>query len=1005
MSLFSQLRAYQNGGGSITVRKPQEQNNSNTELGSNIAQSFMGGQGGGGMMQGISGMMGGAGGGMGGMMSGIMGGAGGAGGMMGGAMGGMGAMAGGPWAAIAKKVAAKGAQGVMQSEADLAGNTIGGIDQGPSAQQIHEKNRIKQPMVQSPNVGMNVANGGMKRYNTGGGTGDFMGDISKMASGPMTFMMEAANMMGNQVSQMFNRKNEEQQRNQLAFEQDRATQASSVYAQKNSPYGYQAAEGGKKPSIWQLFLNNNQSYGPTGNYANGGDKTPMQQYLMKYPERPATDTLSTPRSFGAREYDTPEEERRQRALLEAFHEKYGMEDQNSLIFEGVPEGWKKWQKDIKEYQKGPDTQFEQHPYKPMPKMFLEHGGKSGTIPGNGHPKADNIAIDLEEGAHVAPAEYADRAKSLLASVGVNPNQMYPVKSGGAPDSMISSSEVVISPEHISEIKEKHDMSDADVEATLHPNSPYNQYVKNGGKIYNMMGGNYQNGGTQISSGLQGLNKLGTNFAGEKREGQGIGSFMLKSAGLIAPIGGAKVSEMAGKMGVGEQSDIGVPQQASPASTSSFKPSSDPALMNPNRYTGATVDATGEATDMVPNQGFGAKPAPGTLTPEGQEGSLTKGAMGTKQAPSTAITGSLTSEGQAGSLLKDVDMSVFGMMNGGKKRMYQEGGENLYSDEEHQYADAEFPSIDEIEREIERESDPNYVPPSPYVGGHDLSPKTMPILPEVDFPTPVFKLEAEKRHSLSGPLRGQRGEDIDKMEKLPMPSGKPIYPSSNQDIRMEGVDVPDLSGDYQKEEKPSLMDTLKDPYNQRKLGQLGEMGANALAMAANRAQRPTEVKGTAAPLVSPIRRRYSAIAQAMKADADKSIAGQRSRMRGAGMKEAVSSAVVGPQDVAAKLKIAGAIEGMKGEDQAKTAAMQTQAKFMGAQIKARERATNAMLKERFGARQGEAISKNLAQMGNISDVMSKEAIMQEEVKLGKRESIFESLKEQSKALAASGKKKK
>ena len=784
-------------------------------------------------MSSIMGMIGGSGGGMGGMM--------------GGAMGGMGAMAGGPWAAIAKKVAAKGAQGVMQSEADLAGNTIGGIDQGPSAQQIHEKNRIKQPMVQSPNVGMNVANGGMKRYNTGGGTGDFMGDISKMASGPMTFMMEAANMMGNQVSQMFNRKNEEQQRNQLAFEQDRATQASSVYAQKNSPYGYQAAEGGKKPSIWQLFLNNNQSYGPTGNYA--------------------------------------------------------------------------------------------------------HGGKSGTIPGDGHPKADNIAIDLEEGAHVAPAEYADRAKSLLASVGVNPNQMYPVKSGGAPDSMISSSEVVISPEHISEIKEKHDMSDADVEATLHPNSPYNQYVKNGGKIYNMMGGNYQNGGTQISSGLQGLNKLGTNFAGEKREGQGIGSFMLKSAGLIAPIGGAKVSEMAGKMGVGEQSDIGVPQQASPASTSSFKPSSDPALMNPDRYTGATVDATGEATDMVPNQGFGAKPAPGTLTPEGQEGSLTKGAMGTKQAPSTAITGSLTSEGQAGSLLKDVDMSVFGMMNGGKKRMYQEGGENLYTDEEHQYADAEFPSIDEIERE----SDPNYVPPSPYVGGHDLSPKTMPRLPEVDFPTPVFKLEAEKRHSLSGPLRGQRGEDIDKMEKLPMPSGKPIYPSSNQDIRMEGVDVPDLSGDYQKEEKKKNSVFSKDD-----ILPMSEALTNLGLAASNRAQRPAQIEGASSASAVPIRGKYASILQEAINKSNKDIATSRKKLKESGYKEGVAQAITSPAALNAKLKFISMIESLKNKDQAATAQMQTRTNIFNAMSKNKVRAMNAQLAAKHASEKGRAIGENIGQ---------------------------------------------
>lgn len=882
-------------------------------------------------MSSIMGMIGGSGGGGGGMLSGLMGGASGA--------------AGGPWGAIIQKGIDEKSKTARQASSDHANNTIGGFpigqqqnnqisspQQGGQQQQKKFKMPITQPSQQSMsqlgglmqgNTGLSgfnipgMNNGGMKRYANGGGGfmdmlggmfgggsgeggGDMMQNIGDIASGAMSSVMAGINMVSDQVEGMFNRKEEEKQRNQLAFEQNRATQASSEYAQKNSPYGYQAAEGGKKPSIWQLFLNNNQSYGPTGNYA--------------------------------------------------------------------------------------------------------HGGKSGTIPGDGHPKADNIAIDLEEGAHVAPAEYADRAKSLLASVGVNPNQMYPVKSGGAPDSMISSSEVVISPEHISEIKEKHDMSDADVEATLHPNSPYNQYVKNGGKIYNMMGGNYQNGGTQISSGLQGLNKLGTNFTGEKRDmGKGVGQlFMQVMPQMLPGVGAQKVGGMVQK-GIGSMGGYEDKRKGVPASQQKFQPSSDPALMNPNRYTGATVDATGEATDMVPNQGFGAKPAPGTLTPEGQEGSLTKGAMGTKQAPSTAITGSLTSEGQAGSLLKDVDMSVFGMMNGGKKRMYQEGGENLYSDEEHQYADAEFPSIDEIEREIERESDPNYVPPSPYVGGHDLSPKTMPRLPEVDFPTPVFKLEAEKRHSLSGPLRGQRGEDIDKMEKLPMPSGKPIYPSSNQDIRMERVDVPDLSGYYQKEEKPSLMDMLKDPYNQRKLGQLGEMGANALAMAANRAQRPTEVKGTAAPLVSPIRRRYSAIAQAMKADADKSIAGQRSRMRGAGMKEAVSSAVVGPQDVAAKLKIAGAIEGMKGEDQTKTAAMQTQAKSMGAQIKARERATNAMLKERFGARQGEAISKNLAQMGNISDVMSKEAIMQEEMKLGKRESELESLKKQSKALAASGKK--
>ena len=44
------------------------------------------------------------------------------------------------------------------------------------------------------------------------------------------------------------------------------------------------------------------------------------------------------------------------------------------------------------------------------------------------------------------------------------------------------------------------------------------------------------------------------------------------------------------------------------------------------------------------------------------------------------------------------------------------------------------------------------------------------------------------------------------------------------------------------------------------------------------------------------------------------------------------------------------------------------------------------------------ARSLANQG-----MSKEAIMQEEMKLGKRESELESLKKQSKALAASGKK--
>lgn len=830
-------------------------------------------------MSSIMGMIGGSGGGGGGMLSGLMGGASGA--------------AGGPWGAIIQKGIDEKSKTARQASSDHANNTIGGFpigqqqnnqisspQQGGQQQQKKFKMPITQPSQQSMsqlgglmqgNTGLSgfnipgMNNGGMKRYANGGGGfmdmlggmfgggsgeggGDMMQNIGDIASGAMSSVMAGINMVSDQVEGMFNRKNEEKQRNQLAFEQNRATQASSEYAQKNSPYGYQAAEGGKKPSIWQLFLNNNQSYGPTGNYA--------------------------------------------------------------------------------------------------------HGGKSGTIPGDGHPKADNIAIDLEEGAHVAPAEYADRAKSLLASVGVNPNQMYPVKSGGAPDSMISSSEVVISPEHISEIKEKHDMSDADVEATLHPNSPYNQYVKNGGKIYNMMGGNYQNGGTQISSGLQGLNKLGTNFTGEKRDmGKGVGQlFMQVMPQMLPGVGAQKVGGMVQK-GIGSMGGYEDKRKGVPASQQKFQPSSDPALMNPNRYTGATVDATGEATDMVPNQGFGAKPAPGTLTPEGQEGSLTKGAMGTKQAPSTAITGSLTSEGQAGSLLKDVDMSVFGMMNGGKKRMYQEGGENLYSDEEHQYADAEFPSIDEIEREL----DPNYVPPSPYVGGHDLSPKTMPRLPEVDFPTPVFKLEAEKRHSLSGPLRGQRGEDIDKMEKLPMPSGKPIYPSSNQDIRMEGVDVPDLSGDYQKEEKKKNSVFSKDD-----ILPMSEALTNLGLAASNRAQRPVQIEGASSASAVPIRGKYASILQEAINKSNKDIATSRKKLKESGYKEGVAQAITSPAALNAKLKFISMIESLKNKDQAATAQMQTRTNIFNAMSKNRVRAMNAQLAAKHASEKGRAIGENIGQ---------------------------------------------
>ena len=374
-------------------------------------------------------------------------------------------------------------------------------------------------------------------------------------------------------------------------------------------------------------------------------------------------------------------------------------------------------------------------------------------------------------------------------------------------------------------------------------------------------------------------------------------------------------------------------------------------MNPNRYTGATVDATGEATDMVPNQGFGAKPAPGTLTPKGQEGSLTKGAMGTKQAPSTAITGSLTSEGQAGSLLKDVDMSVFGMMNGGKKRMYQEGGENLYSDEEHQYADAEFPSIDEIERE----SDPNYVPPSPYVGGHDLSPKTMPRLPEVDFPTPVFKLEAEKRHSLSGPLRGQRGEDIDKMEKLPMPSGKPIYPSSNQDIRMEGVDVPDLSGDYQKEEKKKNSVFSKDD-----ILPMSEALTNLGLAASNRAQRPAQIEGASSASAVPIRGKYASILQEAINKSNKDIATSRKKLKESGYKEGVAQAITSPAALNAKLKFISMIESLKNKDQAATAQMQTRTNIFNAMSKNRVRAMNAQLAAKHASEKGRAIGENIGQ---------------------------------------------
>ena len=111
-----------------------------------------------------------------------------------------------------------------------------------------------------------------------------------------------------------------------------------------------------------------------------------------------------------------------------------------------------------------------------------HGGENNTygiIPGNGNPKADDKNMTAEDGAFIVPADRVPIAKMMLSQMGLNPNKklnsMHPgAKEGGSPIK-ISSKEMYLSPDVKESMKLDMGMTDHDLEKTLSPNSPYNQY--------------------------------------------------------------------------------------------------------------------------------------------------------------------------------------------------------------------------------------------------------------------------------------------------------------------------------------------------------------------------------------------------------------------------------------------------------------------------------------------------------------------------------------------------